>query len=236
MGIVGQRMKAGRRYVTFGCSAHYNRGAAICTNALTVSELKLNRALVGAIRGRLTDEDVVGAFVDRFKATLSKRLKEVTPDGARLDSELWAIERSIENLTTAVANAGWSDALGDRLRREEARRAQLQAARTALRLPADLDEVPDAEEVVGYLDDLLGSLTASPEKGREVLRRYVGSVVMHPDVDGDRRAYRATGAFDLAVLIGQDLGPGTKRARNEKTPVLSDQGGVLVKDGCGGRI
>jgi Recombinase zinc beta ribbon domain len=41
MTIAGSKVKAGVRYVSFGCTAHASRGPAICANGSTISERKI---------------------------------------------------------------------------------------------------------------------------------------------------------------------------------------------------
>jgi hypothetical protein len=48
MSIVSRKMKGGRTYAQYGCSARHHKGPSICANGLTIGE------------ARLTDADVDG--------------------------------------------------------------------------------------------------------------------------------------------------------------------------------
>jgi hypothetical protein len=67
LGVVGQRVKAGVRYVTFGCSGRATRGDAFCSNALTISERKLNLWIFGDLKKRLLAPGAVRYFVETFE-------------------------------------------------------------------------------------------------------------------------------------------------------------------------
>jgi hypothetical protein len=46
MSVTSRQMKAGVRYVQFGCTAHSSRRGLICSNAATVSERKITEAFL----------------------------------------------------------------------------------------------------------------------------------------------------------------------------------------------
>ncbi len=72
--VVSLKRKAGRAYANFGCSAHHGKGAAICGNALVISERKLNRAVIDELRKLLASKEIQARFVDGF----TKRLRSKT--------------------------------------------------------------------------------------------------------------------------------------------------------------
>ncbi len=64
MTIVRRKTKAGVAYSNFGCTAHYSRGAAICPNALSISERKASRTPCPRSSSRLR-AFVTGITADR---------------------------------------------------------------------------------------------------------------------------------------------------------------------------
>jgi len=237
MGVVGQRQKEGRKYITFGCTSYAHRGPAICANSLTVSEIKLNAGLVGAIRGLFASPALIARIVERFNAQLAKRLAAPDPEVARLEADLRQAELAVENLLGAVAQAGWSQALGERLKAEERRRDQLRAQRAGLQRPRAA-RLPGPEVVERYIGELLAALESKPDLGRELLRRHLGQVTLHPVEEGGVRSYVARGAFDLAPVVlayegrgAANEGPGEPEKRK---PPTSEGGGSRVNRGCGG--
>ena len=217
MTIIGQRIKNKRHYSTFGCPFNRQRGNAICTNNLTISEMNINDALIGALTDVLTAPDVVARFVDQFAQRLATTPVTKDAEMAALDQDLAQAENAVRHLADAVARSGWSEVLADHLRQEEDRLRSLKGRKAASQAKYNRAQaIPDPKVIKGYLSDLCGSLEASPERGRELLRRHVGSVKMEPKGEGPDRAYHATGAFNLTIPAGS--------------------GRVLDKSGSGGRI
>ncbi len=119
MTIVRRKTKAGVAYSNFGCTAHYSRGAAICPNALSISERKASRTLVHALKEKLDRPDVFDRFVSTFEQQVAS-LRDGNhggPDDA--DRRVRECERRIANLTESLAKVGWSESLGHKLREEE---------------------------------------------------------------------------------------------------------------------
>jgi hypothetical protein len=106
MTIVGRKTKAGVSYARFGCTAHYSREAAICPNALSVSEKKASRTLVNALREKLARPEVIERFVSKFTQRATA-LQSAGP-GSNDDSERRVRdgERRIANLTESLAKVG----------------------------------------------------------------------------------------------------------------------------------
>ncbi len=222
-GVVGQRTKNGVRYVTMGCAAHASRGDAVCSNGLTVSERKLNEAVVGALRDVLLAPGLLRRFVERFNERVTDARSRPSDELARVESSLHQAEAAVRNLTDALARMGWSDAIQARLQDEERRLADLRATRAAMAGRAEV-KPPDPGLVEDYVRGLLDTLEADPERGRELLRHHVGTVCLTPKASGGRNWYQAEGAFSFAP-------------RNTKAPVIADGGSrLLKKTDCGGRI
>lgn len=225
MGVVGVRRKNGVRYVTMGCAAHAARGDAICANALTVSEKKLNAAILGALRDVLLEPGLLRRFVDRFNERLAAARAKPGEELAQVDRGIQQREAAIRNLTDALVRMGWSEALQDRLREEEHYLEDLRRRRAELAPPSPDSKRPSGAQVEGYVRDLLGTLEADTERGRELLRRHLGSVTLTAKFEGTRRYYHAAGAFNLAVALEPE---------NSSAPIAG--GRLLGKRCCGGRI
>ena len=199
MGVIGQRKKAGVRYVTFGCTGHATRGSAICPNGLTISERKLNAWIFNDLQKKLLAPGAVAYFVDAFNRELAKAAKAPAPT-ADLDREIAVAERAIANLTDALARVGYSDAIAARLRDEEARLRDLKARRAEIRSAPSVRVLPSPKVVEGYIRNLFESLERDPERARGLLRAHFeqSPLILTPQSEGpDRRFYRATGAFNL---------------------------------------
>lgn len=221
MTIVGGSQKAGVKYPTFGCTAHYSRGAAICSNNQTISERKATAALVGALQDTLSDPILVQRFVIAFEARLAEHLSE-SPAGLRdLEDRLRDRERRVARLTEAVASGTSSEALLAKLVEEERLLAALKAESSRLRPPPL--SMPSKDVIASYSTNLLRLLETDVVRGREVLARHLSPVVMTPEIDEQGRRYRMSGAFNIAAVV------------NAKTPV-SRGTEVIGKKNSGGRI
>jgi len=185
MTIVTTKVKAGVSYARFGCTAHASRGAAICPNALSVSEKRASRTLVNALKEKLDRPDLIERFVAVFRQR-SAALRSSNPPA---------------NLTESLAKIGWSDALAARLRDEEAQLGRFKAERTAAAKETPVRVLPHPAAIAGYLKNLWALLDADPARGREILARFVAPIVMTPEAEGPVRRYRATGAFNLSFLL-----------------------------------
>ena len=111
MSVVSRRKKGINSYANFGCSANHSKGNHICVNDLTVSEKKVNGAVLGAVRILIADPK----FADRFVEVFEKRQRERKAQGggerAALESEVREQERRVEKVTEAIAKVGYSEPL-----------------------------------------------------------------------------------------------------------------------------
>ena len=205
MTITGTSTKNRVRYFTFGCAAYHSRGRAICANSLTVSEKKVNEAVLGALRNTLLRPEVLQHFIKAFNERLITARKAMPSEAKALEESIQRAEARVRNITEAVAQAGWSATLGDRLREEEGR---LQVLRNEEAFQgqsvAQTKSLPHPNLITGYVTDLLATVEANPEEGRELLRQRLGAVQLTPKGEGPNRAYHATGAFNLSVFLGKD--------------------------------
>jgi hypothetical protein len=205
MSVVSSKTKAGIRYANFGCSAHQSKGSAICPNGLTVSERKVNAAVLDALRSVLLAPEAQERFLETFKARLATGSAESHPV-EDLEAGIRQAQHRISNLTRAVAEAGWSAALAEALRVEEGGLQTLLARRAAQRVRAAGPKVAAHPETVRrYLSDLAGALNQDVEKARVILARHLGPVTMTAKGEGPGRYYLATGAFNLYAPLQTEV-------------------------------
>jgi site-specific DNA recombinase len=200
MTVVSRRTKASVSYARFGCTAHYSRGAAICANALSVSEKKVSRTLIQVLKEKLDRPDVVHRFVTTFRRRTAE-LRSAGGPSDDVDRRVRESEHRVANLTDALAKVGWSDALAVRLREEEAVLGRLKSERTARARTDSSRPMPDPAAISRYLTNLFTLLQTDTARGREILSRFVAPIVMTPETEGPARRYRATGAFNLSFVL-----------------------------------
>lgn len=205
MSVVARKKKNGVGYARFGCTANHSRGAAICSNALSVSEKRATRALVNALKEKLDGPEIVERFIAKFKERVAALRAEKPSPRENVEHRVSAVQQRIANLTEALAKAGWSEGLAAKLREEEGALAKLKSERTATAKGDVPRVVPHLTAIAGYLKNLFELLETDPARGREILSRFVTPVVMTPEEEGPVRRYRATGALDLSFFL---TGPG----------------------------
>lgn len=217
MRIVSTKKKAGRRYSNYGCSAHWGKGDAICSNGMVISELKVNRTVLSELGRIVGSGEIEARMLEAFQERLRERPKEAAPERSTVERELKTQEARVRNVTAALAKTGFSEALGEQLRVEEERMRSLRVRLSGLDDAGD-STPPSPDVLTGYLEDALKTAEKTPRQAREALARVLTPITLAivEDAEGTRR-YEARGAL------------------NTNPAVLSDSR-VVVNGGCGGPI
>jgi site-specific DNA recombinase len=171
MSIVSRRMKGGRAYAQYGCSARHHKGASVCGNALTVGEARLTDAVVTALRSYFASSEYERWLAEAYEANQRARERAARRDDdvARLEGAIRAAEARVEKVTEALARIGYSEPLAQKLRAEEAKllnaREALAGAAPAVRPAAPLPSYARAA-VLAVMENLASAVLAKPQKGR----------------------------------------------------------------------
>ena len=201
MSIASHKTKGNVRYANFGCTAHRSRGADICANNTTISERKITRDLIDAIREALTPE-VVDSIVRGFERRLADRSKRPT-EPSDTERALRDAETRVRNLTSAIAKRPELEALYDQLANEQATVKTLRAELVNLR-PAQAPRVaPSKAQVREAVSTFLGTLgTVAPGEGREILAEICTPITVARNAEAPG-TYQATGALRLATVVAK---------------------------------
>lgn len=210
LGVIGQKMKAGVRYITFGCRSHHSRGGSICPNTLTISEMKLNGWLLSGLKDQLLAAGAIKRFREQFNAAVGKQSDTAPSPTAQIDREIFATQKAVANLTDAFAQMGFSPAVATKLKTEEDRLQKLMSRRAELAAEkARVPSVPTEETVEKYLTGLFKACDEEPAKARVMLASHFKAdpLVLTPQNNGPDRFYEATGAFFLwtTEVLGKSL-------------------------------
>jgi DNA invertase Pin-like site-specific DNA recombinase len=218
MSIVSRRKKGAVSYASFGCSANHNKGEHICSNAETVSERKVNEAVLSAVRDLLTSPKFADRFVEVFEKRLRERKTQGRDERTELEDEVREQERRVEKVTEAIAKVGFSESLAVQLRKEDAKLTQARSKLAALFAEEAAPESrPDPAQVRREFEELTRIMDQAPERARGSAHRLLTEIILTPTVEDGEEVYRAVGGV--------------------KTNSAAHLGGrVLVRDGCGGRI
>lgn len=161
-GVCGGAVTAVNRRL-YGCVAHKDRGTCVGVYA---PRGQTEARLLAGVRDELLSPSALAQVQTEVRRLMAEREKSAESTQARA----FDLDRQIRNLTEAVAEAGWSSALSERLRALENERA-------------GLDIVPVRKEIPGVLAryrrlvaDLHGSLTRDTETARIALHELLGEV------------------------------------------------------------
>jgi DNA invertase Pin-like site-specific DNA recombinase len=204
---------------SYACSAH-KRNPALCGNGLTISKAKIERSVIGALRHELSAPDLVARMTRR----LAERLRSKASGGdAELRQARTALAKADEKLRNllALVEAGLasSRAVAERIATAEAERdaAAAHLAEFEAR-PKPADVIPSPAAVRAHVEALDRVLTTDIDRGREFLRRHVGTVTLTPQSDGPRPFYRASGRLFFSAIdpkteqvAGAGFEPATRR-------------------------
>jgi hypothetical protein len=145
-------------------------------------------------------------FIEKFNLRVQQAHEDAQREdaGARdIDAQLADAHRRVGNLADAIAKLGLDEDLLAKFTTEKAALQRLRdqkEARAALLVPAK--PVADASVAQRYLDNLLLTLEASPERSRKLLADHLGDVLLTPQHESGRDYYMATGGLDISVALG----------------------------------
>lgn len=160
----------------YGCAAHKDRGPTVCSGVYVRRDATQNR-LLSALRDELLSPASLAYVQTEIKRLRSSRAAAIDNGQAAAKTRLAALEREINNLVDAIAAAGWSKALQDRLAKAEQERDRV---RQAAQLSAQPNQ-PDAIQNVlakykTLLADLPGAIKRKPDQARAALQQIFGQI------------------------------------------------------------
>lgn len=208
MSIIGGRtLKNGSRCVTFGCTTRHTRGTSECSNSLTISEKRITAALLESLRELFAAPDVVRRLTGGIAARVEKL---AMPSRGKVTAGMISeVENRIRQLTETLAMAPASQALLQKLGEEERKLAELKAAKRTAPPPKSV-KAPTAEQVRGYLADMVGTFEADPAAGRDALAEMISPLTLTPKTTP--RGYECRAVFrsvDSSALVAR---PGSLRS------------------------
>lgn len=89
----------------FGCAGARNKGAAYCSNLLTIRRDVLENTIIDGLKHRLMDPDLFKVFVTEFTAELNRVRREQQAGATGVETELRQIERRIATIVGAIGDA-----------------------------------------------------------------------------------------------------------------------------------
>ena len=212
----------------FGCSSYRSKGT--CTNAYSINRRRIEARVLAALQTRMLAPELVAHFIRTFEAEIARRQKTAGSTQARLQSQLAAVQRRLEDVLRAIEDGAWNDALKNRLSQLEAEQRQLQEQLTVAAAPEHKVHLhPNAAALYAtQVANLQASLNDERirSEAAEALGQLIEKVVLTPDVtapDGLRAELHGDLAAILHMATSADGGKlsgisDTKNPRSRNVP------------------
>ena len=195
--IISGRGKRG--YVRYGCPSHRYRG--VCHNVLTIRQDRLEEQLLAALEQRLVNPQIIEYTLTRFLEELQKRLVEIQRQAAGVEElrrERRQLQKQVQRLTDAIADAGHSPALLCRLGEVEARIAEIERHIEACK---SMDVTTTREEVRDFVYNKLMQLRVLLDgdvtRAKAALSRHIRQLTLTPKQTPSGPIYEVSGGLNL---------------------------------------
>ena len=172
----------GRVYRGYQCPSRKRRGSSTCSNKLTVSQEKIETAVIEELKKKLFTPENLAFYEDQFRQAFADARKEQGLDAHANDVErqLGDAKKAVENLLGYLKNQGHSEAVARELTQAETRVRTLEAELAALMPNGRLVFSPPKKAIRDGLLRLQETLYADPVAAREMLKAVVGELTLTP--------------------------------------------------------
>ncbi|MBU2994107.1 recombinase family protein, partial [Octadecabacter sp. B2R22] len=111
----------------FGCSTARNKGKALCTNRLTISQTDLEERVLGALHGNLMDQDLLEVFCKEYAKERNRLSAQAEQGRGALEKELATATRDHGKLVDAIIAGIPAEQVKDKMQALTERREALEA-------------------------------------------------------------------------------------------------------------
>ena len=169
----------------YACSAHTNRGSAICPNGKVVRRTRLEERLLASLYEAVFTPEAIAYLRARVDEALQRLMRQraESSDKKDLERQIAQAAKEQEHIKEAIRRGLIGDITREMLKDVEVRIRELRAQ---LETPA-FDEIPafNLREVVeSKLKDLASLLGRDVERSRALLRELLGEVLLQPTAEG----------------------------------------------------
>lgn len=165
----------------YGCAAHHDRGNTVCTGMYIRRDTTESRIL-SAVRDIFLSPESLTIIQENARQVMQEQTRDTAAASETSHARLPELEREIRNLTDAVACAGWSQSLSERLAEKETERSRLRQRANAPR--SKTEEIPAV--IARYkkmLMDLPGTLERNPERAKNAFQEHFGEIPLIQEGD-----------------------------------------------------
>jgi DNA invertase Pin-like site-specific DNA recombinase len=168
----------------YGCAARKDRGPSVC-DGVRVNRRALEQTLLNFIRRDLLSAAAERRLLELIHDDLRERRRTAAGADRATRERLVALDRQVANLVDAIAAAGISPALKERLAAAEAARERARAELAQAAAPLPPEAVPRAlERIRRAVFEIERNLRRVRDEARAALKGLLGEIRLVPDRDG----------------------------------------------------
>jgi site-specific DNA recombinase len=218
----------------FGCSTARNKGKALCTNRLTISQTDLEGRVLGALQDNLMDQDLLEVFCREYAKERNRLNAETEQGRGALEKELSTATRDHSKLVDAIIAGIPADQVKDKMQALTERREALEAQLAHTPAPDPIRIHPTmAATYQTRARSLISGLNKAGEmqEAQEALRSLVDSIVLQPSPETGKLDIVLEGA--LSGLLTLALGAKRKEGLSSKTQAVDTIDELVLVAGVG---
>jgi hypothetical protein len=218
----------------FGCSTARNKGKALCTNKLTISQTDLEERVLGALQDNLLDQDLLEVFCSEYAKERNRLNAEAEQGRSALEKELATANRAHGKLVDAIIAGIPADQVKGKMQAITERREALEAQLSHTPSPDPIRIHPKMAATYQLrVQSLISGLNKAGEmqEAQEALRSLVDQIVLQPSPDIGKLDIMLDGA--LSGLLTLALGVKRKEGLSTETQAIDTIEELVLIAGVG---
>jgi DNA invertase Pin-like site-specific DNA recombinase len=215
-----QNENNGKVYRGYQCPSRKRRGSSTCTNTLTISQGKIESAVVDEVKKKLLSPDNIAFYEAQFRKVFDKARKDSGADARAKEIERQIVDtrKAIKNLLSFLKTNGGSESVARELAEAEAKERELTAELASLASEGRTIFPPPGKAIRDGLLRLQGTLYADPVAARELLKTLIGELKLTPRLP----------PVDVAATGTDDTSAGASQKEESRTPCYEVSGSVFL--------
>ena len=188
----------------FGCSTARNKGKALCTNKLTISQTDLEERVLGALQDNLMDQDLLEVFCKEYARERNRLNAQAEQGRSALEKELATANRDHSKLVDAIIAGIPADQVKGKMQALTERREALEAKLTHTSAPDPIRIHPKmAATYHARVRSLIFGLhkTGEMQAAQEALRSLVDRIVLQPSQESGKLDIILEGALSGLLTL-----------------------------------
>ena len=177
----------GKSYRGYQCPSRKRRGTSTCTNVTTISQSKIETAVVRELQKKLFTPKNVDFYMSQFRKAFeaARQDKGFATRTKVLEDDLAKNRTAIENLLAFLKSGGVSEEVSRELPKAEARQRELEADLAAMAGKWRRVDPPPTSAIRDGLLRLQATLYLDPKAAQVLLKAVVGELKLTPRMPGE---------------------------------------------------